>query len=153
MIARIIRPAFHFHQDNALAAFLVLGPQFFALSSVASYLSIAGGVYLFAYNALTDRPGSLAPVFSENRVHRILDYGGIITLLVLPWILFTTRLDQMYFFMQGILTLLLVLFVDFTPQPAPRPPFWKNAVRYALFVAAPFLVVYGLLRIYTVVVA
>ncbi len=153
VIVRLIRPSFHFHQDNVLASFLVLGPQFFPLSTLASYLSIAGGVYLFVYNGLTDRPGSLAPVLSESPIHRFLDYSGIVALLVLPWILFSTRMDQMYFFIQGVLTLMLASIVDFTPQPYERPPLGRNALRYAAFLAAAIVVVYGILRVYAAVTA
>ena len=120
---RVIPPAVHFVQDTFIAAFLILAPLFLALGSTATLLSTAGGVFLVVYNGITDRPGALYPLISES-IHRVLDYAGIVLLLILPWILSVsdvlsgifTETDRWYFFSVGIVAFALAVFVDFTPD-------------------------------------
>ena len=128
MLLRIIPPSVHFVQDSLIAAFLLLGPVFIPLGSMAMALSYAGGLSLLLYNGLTDRPGSLWPLFPEH-VHMVLDYGGVGALLVLPWIIFAQG-DRAYFFGVGIATLVLALLVDFTPDPRSARPFAPRLLRW-----------------------
>ena len=124
----LVSPAGHFIEDSLIASMLVLAPLILPLSPVLSVLAIVGGIFLAVYNGLTDRPGSLWPLLDE-RTHRVLDLAGIAILVVAPWF-FAPGINRDFVLILAMISLVLALITDTTPDPRAARPFIPRLTRW-----------------------
>jgi len=111
---RFISGSFHGILDYAAAIVLIavsLALNFQTTSPLAFWLSVAAGILLVTYSLITDYGLSLVKWIPFN-IHLILDAVAGFAFLVAPFLFGFEGLIRWFYFVNGVMVLLLVLATD-----------------------------------------